>query len=500
MTDPLKPSPWSPSRPTNPLAFVAVRDPRVKIAILVVLLALVIGGMVTLNRYARTPEAKGVGTDMAPAAEVKREVISGVPALDMAIADRLTDYGAEARRRWPAEAVHYLLLETANTPAVYAYAKDLLPLTPGSAAEIEKDSRPWRFKFVRFRGELEYLREEDYEAVYGPPVPPNALVWRGRVRVSDRPTALRVVFLTTTGPSWFDANDPAPMPEMKVIEDGWVRGHGILVENYIDSSDGDDVPALLVVATHVERDFAPVSAESLADLPSAAREARAPFDIIRDDPAIASTETGGRAILAKEYPRPLYRFVRYAEGRAGGAGAAKRAEDKLEPESLATRKVWEELVGNPATFRGRYFGGLGALALTPHRYVPETITPNDAGVEECLNGWILTDQQKLMQFIAPASLDFDWRTRQRIRWEGFFYKVKLYPAQDGQDRLAPVFVLTVLEEVKPVRPNTTVHAVLAGGFVLGLLLLAYLVLREDRTKQSYRRFRQRRVAVERPAE
>jgi hypothetical protein len=492
MIDPSKPSPWGGSSPrSNPLGLLAIRDPKVKIAVLVVLLVLVVGGMVSLNRYAKAPEAKGVVVDLAPSVEVKREVVSGVPALDTEVAENLTDYGTEARRRWPGEAIHYLLLEAANTPAVYAYARNLLPLTPGSAAEIEKDSRPWRFKYVRFRGELEYLREEDYEAVYGPPAPPGGLVWRGRVRVADGPPALRVVFVTTTGPGWFDYNEPVPVPEMKLIEDGWVRGRGILVENYIDSSGGEDVPALLVVATGLERDFATVKVGSLRDVP---------FSIIRDDPAIASTEEGGRQILAKEYPQPLYRLVKYAEGWAGGAGAGKRAEGNLKPEALATREVWEEMVGQPAKFRGRYFGGLGALADTPLRYVAETITPNDAGVEECLNGWLVTDQQKLMQFIAPASLDLDWQARTRVRWEGFFYKTKLYPARDGQDRLAPVFVLTVLEAVKPPPPNTTIHLILAGGFVAGMLLLAYIVLKDDRTKQSYTRFRQRRVAAERPAD
>lgn len=491
MIDPSKSSPWDgPPRPVNPLGFLAVRDPKVRIAVLGVLLVIVIGGMVSLSRYASSPAAKGV-VDTAPAVEVKRDVVSGVPAFDMEVAEDLTDYGTEARRRWPAEAIHYLLLEAANTPAVYSYARNLLPLTPGSAAEIEKDSRPWRFKYVRFRGELEYLREEDYEAVYGPPAPPGGLVWRGRVRVADGPPALRVVFVTTTGPGWFDYNEPVPVPEMKLIVDGWVRGRGILVGNYIDSSGGEDVPALLVVATGLERDFATVKVGSLRDVP---------FSIIRDDPAIASTEEGGRQILAKEYPQPLYRLVKYAEGLAGGAGAGKRAEGNLKPEALATREVWEDLVGQPAKFRGRYFGGLGALADTPLRYVAETITPNDAGVEECLNGWLVTDQQKLMQFIAPASLDLDWQTRTRVRWEGFFYKTKLYPARDGQDRLAPVFVLTVLEEVKPPPPNTKIHLFLASGFVAGMLLLAYIVLKDDRTKQRYKRFRQRRVAAERPAD
>ena len=32
---------------------------------------------------------------------------------------------------------------------------------------------------------------------------------------------------------------------------------------------------------------------------------------------------------------------------------------------------------------------------------PTSITPNDAGVDACLNGWILTDRAKLFQFVAP---------------------------------------------------------------------------------------------------
>jgi hypothetical protein len=460
-----------------------VRDPRARVFVLVGLLLLMLAIMFGLRQYASTGEAKQVSRDV-PAPEVPGVVFTGVPVFDMEIANRIADDGPDSRRRWPSEAAHYLLLEAANTPAVHGYRKNLLPLTPGSAAEIDKDSRPWRFKYVRFRGEIEYMREEDYEAVYGPPSPPQGLVRRGRVRVAEGDGSVRVVFVTLAMPTWIDRNEPTP--EVKLIQDGWVRGRGILVGNYVDTTGGEEVPALLVVATDVERDYETVPVDSMKDIP---------FDVIEDDPADA-VDQAGRDTLAKEYPRPLYRLLKLAEGRAGGPGAARRAEEKLVPQAISTREQWEEIVGQAAKYRGRYYGGFGAMADSPLRYGPETITPNDAGVEECLNGWIVTDQQKLFQFLAPAALDRDWLARTRIRWEGYFYKTKLYHARDGTERYAPVFVLTVLEEVKLPRPGRLVPILLAGGFILGIAIMIFLIVREDRTKESYRRLRRRRVAAE----
>lgn len=474
--------------PRSPFQLLALSSPRAKIIVLVVVLFLVIGGMIGLRRYARTPEAKEVHDSFAVALPAP-DIPSGVPALDMSLADHLTDYGEEARRRWPHEAVRYLLLEASNNPSVFSYRKNLLPLTRGSAAEIDKDSRPWRFKYVRFRGEIEYLKEEPYDAISGAPAPERGLVWRGRVRVDEGDPPLRVVFVCVTPPMWADTNDATPRPEAKLITDGWVRGCGILVQNYIDVP-GGDLPALLVVATEIERDFEPVPVDSFDDIP---------FDIIRDSPSMGDTDDG-RAILAKEYPRPLFRLVAWAEQRSGAPGAAKRAEEGLSPARIGSGRAFETLVGNPEAARGKYFGGKGVVVVSPERYLPEMMTPNDAGVEECLNGWILTDEQKLMQFIAPITLDGPWDMRTRVRWEGYFYKTKLYPAKDGTERLAPVFVLTVLEKVSVEAKQDFFPLILAGSVVLGLMILAYLVLREDSTKESYRRLRRRRVAADRAAE
>jgi len=405
-----------------------------------------------------------------------------MPIFDPTIGHRIADEGPDARRRWEDEAVPYLLLEARNTPAVTAYSRALPPITPGSAAEIRKDSRPWRLRYVRFRGPLEYIREEEYATTYRPTDPPLGRIHRGRVRIEEAGDTVRVVFVVPTAPLWSDPNGPTPRPEVQIIRDGWVRGRGIFIKNYIDS---DDQPALLVVATRIERDYEEVPVPSLESIP---------FQIIDDDPAHADQEAG-RSLLAKEYPRTLFRLVKYAGQRAGEAGAALRRQEGLAPGSFDSEQKYEELVGQPARFRAQYFGGLGAIALEPFAYGPTTITANDAGVSACLNGWILTDGGKLFQFIAPIELGGEWPQRTRIRYEGYFYKTKLYPARDGTDRFTPVLVLTVLERVPPPVPNRVFQILIAAAFILGFSALIFIVVREDKTKESYRLQRRKRAAA-----
>lgn len=482
MFEDLKKSQRGGLRPSRGLfGFLHVSDPRMRIYVMGGLLVLLLAIAFGLRMYAGSDEAKQMTQQSVPSPEAPSGV-TGMPIFDPEIGNRITDEGPDARRRWEDEAVPLLLLEARSTPAVTAYSRALLPITPGSAAEIEKDSRPWRLKFVRFRGPLEYIREEDYESTYRKTDPPLGRIHRGRIRIGEGDEAVRVVFLAPTAPLWSDPNGPTPRPEVKLIRDGWVRGRGIFVKNYIDT---DDQPALLVVATRIERDYATVPVTTLDKIP---------FQIIDDDPAHAAQEVG-RLVLAKEYPRTLFRLVKYAQTRAGPAGAALRREEGLTPGSFDSEKEYEELVGQPARFRAQYFGGLGAIALEPFAYGPTTITANDAGVTECLNGWILTDKAKLFQFVAPIELAGDWPQRTRIRYEGYFYKTKLYPARDGTDRLAPVLVLTVLEKVAPPRPNLMVPILIAAGFVVGILALAAIVVREFRSKESYRLQRRRRMTA-----
>lgn len=455
------------------------------VAALVLLAAIAIG----LHMFASNPENQ-VQADSVPAVEVDPRVgevkFPGGPPLAQSYREKIVDATDADRRWWQDDVMHYLLFEAANTPSVHAFNRNLVPITPENAALIAKDSVPWRYKYVRFRGELEYLDEIDYEAVYGDQDPPLGRVERGRLRLagSTGKDAARVLFVTPGPLTWRDTNEPVPHPELHPIRDGWVRGRGIFVKNFVDERGREEVPCFLVVATDIQRDYKTVEVNSLDDIP---------FGIIDDNPELAGTEDG-RLLLAKEFPRPLYRLVKYAASRAGRAGAALRREEKLEPAAIDDPKEYEAILGDPAGHRAKYYGGLGAIALSPYLYGPTDITPNDAGVESCLNGWIVTDHNKLIQFIAPASLAGEWPSRTRIHWEGYFYKIKLYRARKGTDEMVPMVVLTSLQEVKPPAPNYLPQFIIAGAFIIGMLVLLFLVLREDKTKESYRRQFRKRLA------
>ena len=114
-----------------------------------------------------------------------------MPIFDPAMGHRITDEGPDARRRWEDEAIPYLLIEARSTPAVTAYSRALFPLNPGSAAEIDKNSRPWRLKYVRFRGPLEYIREEEYESTYRGSDPPLGRI--GMTETEARASGRRVL-------------------------------------------------------------------------------------------------------------------------------------------------------------------------------------------------------------------------------------------------------------------------------------------------------------------
>ena len=466
--------------------FTHVADPKIRILVMVGVFVLLVVIVVGLGSYSKSEKAQQM-VEAPPSPEVlpAASAITGVPAFDMKVAENVADDRPEARRRWPPEAMHYLLLEARDTPAVHAYKRSLFPINAESSAGIAKNSTPWRFKYVRFRGELEKIGEEDYEEVYGEMDPPLGRVHRGRVRVAAGASPVRVLFLTPLAPMWSDPNDSTARPEFKLIRDGWVRGRGIFVKSYVDPTDG--APVFLVVATKIERDYETVPVGKLEDIP---------FGIINDDPTIGQDEEA-RAILAKEYPRTLYRLVKYAEKRAGEGGAAVREAEGLVPEQIDSEKTWLEMIGQPSRFRARYVGGLGAIAMSPMRYDESTIEPNDAGVTAVLNGWIITDERKLFQFVAPASLDGSWPKLTRVRYAGFFYKTKLYPAGNRTDRLAPVLVLTRLEAIPPPKPDYVAQLIIAGAFILGVGLLIFIILREDKTKEGYRRYRRKRI-VEAP--
>jgi hypothetical protein len=241
-----------------------------------------------------------------------------------------------------------------------------------------------------------------------------------------------------------------------------VRGRGIFVKKYNDvGPDGEFLPTLLVAATKLQRDFDPVEVTSLEQIP---------FGIIDDDPSVLSTTRRGMNVMFKTYPRPLFRLVKYVEARAGEEGKALREKEALEQLSIDEPKDYEEVIAQPARFRVKYFAGLGA-------------------------GWVVTDRDRLFKFAAPASVGRDLEMKTRVRFEGYFYKTQGYYARDGSWRMVPFFVLTVLEEVKPTPRDPTFQIGIAIGFILGICLLIFIIVREDKTKESYRRQHRRRSEV-----
>jgi hypothetical protein len=469
----------------NP-GLIGPTDPRWRIAVLVGVLIMLIALFAGLRSYATSPDAKrGPEVPDAQIGITGEDLrFRGIPSLDDTLAERIRDIGPDARRDWEPEAMEYLVLMARHAPAVHAYNVNLLPITPGSAVEIAKDSRPWRFKFVRFRGELEYIVKEDYEARYGGQAKLGS-VHRGRIRVAGGETA-RVAFVTPTAPRTTDPNSNDPVERYEDITDGWVRGRGVLVKNFLDAGpEGGEVPAILVVATQIERDYETRPVERLEDIP---------FQIIEDDMSLVG-EGERHRLLFKSYPRCMFRLIRYAEARVGEAGRALRQQEQLETRPLATLDQYEELRNQPTRFRAQYFGGLGVLPDEPVFHDPETTEPNDAGVEEYLHGFIANDRLLLIQFVAPASLAGKWKKGDRVRYEGYFYKTRAYNARNGSEQLRPMLVLTVLEKVAMPKSSYVGPLVIASLFVAGIVAFVVIVVREDRMKDDYRRSRRKRAVA-----
>ena len=224
---------------------------------------------------------------------------------------------------------------------------------------------------------------------------------------------------------------------MQRITDGWVSGRGILVKIHIDAGK----PCVLLVATNIARDYEVKPVKSLAPIP---------FSIIEDQSTLRERPETSK-LLFKTCPRTLFRLVKWAEPRAGAKGAAQRAKEGLEPRPRQGKAQFAEFLKQPAKNRARYFGGTGALVMDLHYIQPEAFpehAANDAGIRSYVTGWILTDDERLVQFVAPAVLRTPLKRRARVRFEGFFYKVQAYPARDGTQRFAPMVVLTVLKEAK----------------------------------------------------
>ena len=462
-----------------------VKDPKARIIVMVGLLVML--GFATLmlkgwaassdtNRTIADEPTVAIGSDLMPR-------ITSTPTFDPAIGERITDRGPEARRRWPEEAAGYLLHEVQYSPTARHYARNLLPLVSGSYAQIREDSRNWRLRYFTVRGKLESVEEQNYEDTYGKTsFGEIGQVKRGRILVPGE-EPFHVTFITDSLMGHADKNELRP--EVKVIEDGWVRIRGIVVKNFIDATkDGEEVPSVLMVATQVQRDYEIKSIEKFEDID---------FEIILDDPSLGGTDDG-KQILSKLFPRPMFQLLKYAEPRAGEQGQALREKEQLTPGEIDAPDVFEAVIGDPAKYRGQYFGGKGIIVREGYSYGISEVEPNDAGVEEYFEGWIATDRHRMISFVAPGPLMHrSWKKNTRIRWGGYFYKSLGYSSATGR-RLAPVFVLTELEQLELPKRDVKGELYAAFGALAGVILLVWIIVRDDKTKKEFRRRRSGRKA------
>lgn len=493
MVEPRKPPvPGGPLRIQQRINPLGALGPKARIVFLCVFFV----ALLAIWFYLRGIAARGEESDAHPAQPTKvlppegtPPEIEGVPTLDHAKAETVRDETPEERRRASREALEYLMLEAAQTPAVRWYDRGLLPLVRGLADEMERDPRPHRFKFYRFRGKLERIEECFGEEGEGNRA--MAKYFRGLVLADPRTPQLRVTFYTPHAPEHRNELLPVVSPPAELIEDGWVRGRGIFLQRHLDvTPDGREVPSLLLVVTLLERDYETRPVETLEDVG---------FDAIRDDPALWATPDA--PLLRRPYALVMLRLLKYAEARAGEPGRARREAEGLVPGSFDTRAGYDGLMAAPAQNRGRYFGGLGALVDPPFLQDMESdlrVEPNDAGVESYASGYLYTDGGFVVFYSAPTSVVAGLRKNARVAYEGFFYKNHAYTSASGQDRMVPWLVLTSLREIRPKLPGAKGQLLFAAAFVLVIAVVIFWVVREDKTKEEYRARRGRRVVRPRP--
>jgi hypothetical protein len=473
-----------------------VSDPRMRIAFLVVMLLFVGGAIVWLQGFRkslREPARKFTPTHALPASP-EEEI--GLPPLDLGHAAKIDDSTPEARHRWEGEALSYLLLEARTTNDVQNYRRGLFPLDAGNAPQIAADPAPSRFKFFRFRGRIEYLREENYEDAYGIVEGyETGRVRRGRILLEGDPPA-RVTFLTTLPLVWQDSNSPETHPPVQPLLDGFVRARGIFVKSFVEEDPGGkQVPTLLFVATRIDRDYEPVPVERLEEIP---------FHVIRDGPELAiDPET--KPLLFRLYPIPLFRLLKFADARAGEKGAAlraKEAEGKPPPRNLRAPEAYEELIHNPGKHRGERYVGLGALPQDPVLFGEEEWQPslaNDSGLDDYMMGWIYTDSLQIVRFAAPVSAWKGLRAGARIRYEGYFFKNQAHYSAKRTEELVPLFVLTDLSLIPVAARDVKWDMILGGSIFAVFLVIVVLVIRNDRIRKGFEAERRRKRQAKSPA-
>lgn len=405
---------------------------------------------------------------------------TGGPNIDMAQAALLKDATADEQRTIRPEPLGYIVAEAKINPRVWSYRDNLPVLDAEVAAQIYKAPADWRFVFFRFRGEIDVsIEEQDFGQVWRSEAPSVRNVWYGRLKL-DGSDAARVTFLMPTEPTWADPNDPQPNPPSQPLRDGWMRGRGLFLQRYLSGSNGGEVPTLFFIVTDLKRDYETRPVRTLEDCE---------LEKVVDGQGL------GRLLQMRIFTRYLYRLVRYANDRAGPAGAALREREALERLSIDDSKLYNDLNAHSDDYRAKYFAGYGSVA---SEYYREQAHPNDAGIEEIGTTWIYTDGDRLIWARVPPAIRQDevWPPRTRIYYEGYFYKWRGYPTKAGTWRRAPELVLTRLAKVRPPEGNPVGELVFACAFVAGIALIVWFIVRDDKTKRDYRKRHRSSVVLE----
>ena len=464
---------------------ISAGEKRHLVILIVLLVGLTIAAVALTWKAQDNPREPPMATgDPAPAIEDPHRATFGIPTggpnIDMAQAALLEDTTADQQRTIRPEPLGYIVAEAKINPRVWSYRENLPVLGPELAAQIHKAPDDWRFVFFRFRGEIDVsIEEQDFGQVWRSEAPSVRNVWYGRLKLEGSDDA-RVTFLMPTEPTWADPNDPQPNPPSQPLRDGWMRGRGLFLQRYLSGSNGGEVPTLFFIVTDLKRDYETRPVRTLADCE---------LERVVDGQGL------GRLLQTRIFTRYLYRLVRYANDRAGLAGAALREREAPEHLSIDDSKLYDDLNVHSDDYRAKYFAGYGSVA---SEYYREQAHPNDAGIKEIGGTWIYTDGDRLIWARVPPAIRQDevWPVRTRIYYEGYFYKWRGYPTKVRTWRRAPELVLTRLAKVRPPEGNPVGELVFACAFAAGIALIVWFIVRDDKTKRDYRKRHRLSAAAE----
>ena len=87
-------------------------------------------------------------------------------------------------------------------------------------------------------------------------------------------------------------------------------------------------------------------------------------------------------------------------------------------------------------------GGLGIIAKQGYRFDPSSIETNDANVEECFDGWIATDHNRLIQQLSYVQKVAATILGHRLRLDQTFFSTDIENVYRARYRISAKFPLT----------------------------------------------------------